>query len=106
MAFILACMQYYKHPFPVECFRCNENHYYNFKSCFSSLRSSFMMRRNKDNRRFIYYSIYAWGTPLIWTTITILIDQNKWLPNKWSPTMAVYGNQCWFSRECFPLNSM
>lgn len=83
--------------------RCcaHKNNYYNFESFCRSLRSSFVMRRNKDRRRFIYYSIYAWGTPLIWTTITILVDKNRWLSDKWSPTMAIYGNMCWFSREYY-----
>lgn len=63
------------------------------------MRSSFVLRRNKDRRVFIYYSIYAWGAPLLWTTITILIDQHKWVSDAWSPTMAQYGNICWFSRK-------
>lgn len=66
---------------------------------FRSFRSAFVMHRKKAQRRFIYYSIYAWGTPLVWTTFTIYVDQNKWMPDKWNPTMALYGNMCWFSSK-------
>lgn len=75
------------------------NDCYNFQRCFSSLRTSFTLRRNKDRRRFIYYSIYAWGVPLLWTATTIWVDQKKLLPDKWSPRMAPNGNMCWFTRK-------
>lgn len=63
----------------------------------SSLRRSCVMRHHADHRRFLYYLLYAWTTPLALTAITMAADQYKFMPDKWNPEMAT--NSCFFDRE-------
>lgn len=57
------------------------------------LRSSFAFRHNEHNRRkFVYYSAYGWGLPLVWVMFTLYAEQFKPLPLFWNPIVAV--NAC------------
>ncbi|KAL1124011.1 hypothetical protein AAG570_001781 [Ranatra chinensis] len=48
-------------------------------------------RKEKDVKRFLVYSLYAWGVPLLVTGVTILSDHYQLLPEEHS------GNYCWFT---------
>lgn len=63
-----------------------------------SVRASRGMRKTKELRRFLLYSLYAWGVPSVLTTVTVLIDHYELVPTDWSPQM-VNMNQCWFKRK-------
>lgn len=56
------------------------------------------MRRTKEMRRFLLYSLYAWGMPSVLTTATICVDYFHLLPEDWSPQM-IHSNTCWFQRK-------
>lgn len=61
-----------------------------------SLRSSFMMRHNSRNqRKFLLYSAYAWGVPLVWIIITLCAEKFKPLPKGWNPSIAE--STCFFA---------
>ncbi|XP_055301320.1 G-protein coupled receptor Mth2 isoform X2 [Sitodiplosis mosellana] len=65
---------------------------------FGSLRSSFMMRHNRQNRRkFFYYSAYAWLFPLVWILFTLYAEQKRPLPDKWNPNIGE--NTCFFTDD-------
>lgn len=58
-----------------------------------------MMRNNRRiNRKFVYYSIYAWGMPIIWTVFAITVEKYKILPTNWCPSVGQ--NTCFFSSLC------
>lgn len=68
------------------------------KMIFRSVRASRGMRRTKEMRRFLLYSLYAWGMPTVLTTATICIDYYELMPDEWSPQM-IHSNTCWFRRK-------
>lgn len=61
------------------------------------MRASRVIRRNKEWRRFVYYSMYAWGVPLLLTLITLFFNRYHLLPPQWAPNVG--GNICWFQSE-------
>lgn len=63
------------------------------------MRTSRGMRRNKELKRFLFYSLYAWGVPIVLTTITILTDVFKPLPSGFN-SYLISDNRCWFDRKC------
>lgn len=67
-----------------------------FEEIFRSLRSSFVMQHNKrKQRKFLWYSAYAWGVPLAWTIFTIYAEKFRPFENQWNPSIAV--NTCFFN---------
>lgn len=57
------------------------------------LRTSFVFGHNKHNgRKFMYYSLYGWGVPLIWILFTLFAEIHKPFPDDWNPVVAV--NAC------------
>lgn len=98
-----------------------------FTFLFSSVRNHHGIRRTKEMKRFMYYSLYAWGLPfvlvsshilgisrsnnvieikhflslspsLFWQTIfTFMIDFYKIMPEDWSPNIGK--GKCWFESE-------
>lgn len=63
-----------------------------------SMQMSRGMQKHKELRRFVLYSLYAWGVPLLLTGTAILVDYNAWLPHEWR-TNFIQDNLCWFKRE-------
>lgn len=64
-----------------------------------SLRSSFMMRHNRrSQRKFLYYSAYAWGFSFAWVLFTLYAERTKPLPEGWNPIIAE--NTCFFAGAC------
>lgn len=68
-----------------------------------SVRSSRGMAKTKELRRFLLYSLYAWGVPSLLTALTIMVADWHLVPDKWSPQLGTK-NTCWFSREIFVSN--
>jgi hypothetical protein len=54
-------------------------------------------RKQREKRRFIVYSIYAWGLPSVLTAITAVVDVLDLSPAALKPDMGVY--YCWFSSK-------
>lgn len=52
-------------------------------------------RKQREKRRFIAYSIYAWGLPSLLTAITAVVDVLDLSPATLKPDMGVH--YCWFS---------
>lgn len=68
---------------------------------FSTLQSVHTLRQNKrDNRKFLYYSAYAWGFPLAWTMFTVYASEYKPFSDGWNPTYGVAS--CFFSSQYRP----
>lgn len=57
------------------------------------------MRHNKSQRRFLFYSLYAWTTPIIFTICTYVVDNWDMLTDAWKPNLGV--NRCWFEGTYF-----
>lgn len=55
------------------------------------------MRKTRDTRRFLCYSIYAWGIPITLTTIVHLVDKYTLLHSDYLPNMGM--RSCWFASE-------
>ncbi|KAJ6648616.1 G-protein coupled receptor Mth2, partial [Pseudolycoriella hygida] len=66
--------------------------------CYFIVRTSRGMLRNKELRRFLFYSLYAWGVSAMLTTLTYLVDYYHLVPDEWSPRIGSK-NVCWFQRE-------
>ncbi|KDR13486.1 G-protein coupled receptor Mth2, partial [Zootermopsis nevadensis] len=56
-------------------------------------------RKQRERRRFIVYSIYAWGVPSALTAITAAVDVWDLSPAVLKPDMGVY--YCWFSKMTY-----
>lgn len=67
-----------------------------------SVRQSRGMRKTRDTRRFVCYSIYAWGIPAILTTFVHLVDKYTLLHSDYLPNMGK--RSCWFASEFHPIN--
>ncbi len=65
---------------------------------YRSTRTSRGMRKTKELRRFLLYSLYAWGVPTILTAITFSVDYWHIVPDIWSPKF-ILENNCWFTRK-------
>ena len=55
------------------------------------------MRKNKDHKRFLIYSAYAWGFPVAMTCLTFSVDTYKFAPAILWPEMG-HAN-CWFRQK-------
>lgn len=64
-----------------------------------SLRSSTIIQNKSKQRRFLLYSIYGWGAPLLWIIFTLIVEKYKPFPSNWNPTVTV--NTCFFNSMCF-----
>jgi G protein-coupled receptor Mth (Methuselah protein) len=60
---------------------------------FVTFRSGMRGRGGKDQKRFIFYCLYAFGVPIILTLIIIIIDKTQFIPESFRPNMGV--NRCW-----------
>lgn len=69
-----------------------------------SVRTSRGMGKTKELRRFLLYSLYAWGVPTLLTVLTLFVDYWHLVPDIWSPQMGSK-NVCWFGRELFVRSS-
>lgn len=59
------------------------------------------LRHNKrDNRKFLYYSAYAWGFPFAWTMFTVFASKYEPFSDGWNPTYGVAS--CFFSSKFWP----
>ncbi|CAO1344995.1 unnamed protein product [Diamesa tonsa] len=67
---------------------------------FGSLRIVHGMRRTTEMKRFIIYSIYAWGFPLIMSIVTFMVDFYKLVPDKFLPNIGE--STCWFAKNISP----
>lgn len=63
-----------------------------------SMQMSRGMQKHKELRRFLLYSLYAWGVSGGLTAVTVLFDHYAWLPDDWSPTI-IRDNSCWFGSK-------
>jgi hypothetical protein len=54
-------------------------------------------RKRRERRRFVAYSMYAWGLPSLLTAITATVDVLDLSPATLKPNMGVH--YCWFSSE-------
>lgn len=59
------------------------------------MRTSRGMQKAKELRRFLLYSLYAWGVAGLLTALTMLFDVYAWLPDDWNPDL-ITENHCWF----------
>lgn len=50
--------------------------------------------KSKDLRRFVIYSIYAWGIPLLFTLMLYLIEFHSDFPDEWKPQFGK--RKSWF----------
>uniref|UniRef100_A0A8D8EYJ3 G-protein coupled receptor Mth2 n=2 Tax=Culex pipiens TaxID=7175 RepID=A0A8D8EYJ3_CULPI len=50
-----------------------------------------------ERRRFLYYSLYAWGCPLILLGLLALIDNTSFVPEDFRPQISAY--HCYFGGE-------
>ncbi|XP_029168419.1 probable G-protein coupled receptor Mth-like 4 isoform X2 [Nylanderia fulva] len=61
----------------------------------SSLQRSI---RQRENRKLIYYSLYAWGCPFILATFCVIMESvSSRLPEIWRPEFQL--GDCWFSKK-------
>jgi hypothetical protein len=58
-------------------------------------------RKQREKRRFIVYSIYAWGLPSVLTAVTAVVDVLDLSPATLKPNMGVH--YCWFSSKLYRL---
>lgn len=61
-----------------------------------SIRMSHGIRRTKEMKRFIYYSLYAWGFPCLATIFTFAVDSYNFLPPEYKPNIGA--TTCWFGK--------
>lgn len=52
-----------------------------------------MRGRNNDNRRFLMYSLYAFGVPFVLTSIVFCVDKYTTLPEHFRPLIGM--KRCW-----------
>uniref|UniRef100_A0A1B6EGM6 G-protein coupled receptors family 2 profile 2 domain-containing protein n=1 Tax=Clastoptera arizonana TaxID=38151 RepID=A0A1B6EGM6_9HEMI len=65
---------------------------------FSGLRPLRGSVKEREHKKFIIYSIYAWGCPLIIFIITLVMQTVKEIPDTFiKPEFGL--NKCWFSTE-------
>lgn len=77
---------------------CNFQQSNLLKFCFfSSMRMTHGMRRSKEVKRFIYYSLYAWGFPFLMTILTFLADMYAVIPKEIKPDIGK--SSCWFDSK-------
>ncbi|KAL7044183.1 hypothetical protein ACKWTF_001819 [Chironomus riparius] len=67
---------------------------------FGSVRASQGIRRTKEMKRFVYYSLYAWGFPFLMTIFTSMMNIYDVLPEKFKPKIGV--TKCWFEEQSSP----
>jgi G protein-coupled receptor Mth (Methuselah protein) len=53
-----------------------------------------MRTQGSDQKRFLLYSTYAYGVPIIFTLCVYAIDLSDLIPHRFRPQMGV--NRCWF----------
>ena len=82
----------------INCLVNVNNNIINFVWFTRSIRISRGMEKSKETRRFLMYSLYAWGVPSISATLTVLVDHFQLVPEIWSPQMGIK-NVCWFGRK-------
>lgn len=63
------------------------------------MRMSHGIQRSNETKRFICYSLYAWGFPFLLTVITFVTDLSNLLPDEYKPNLGV--SSCWFSTMIF-----
>lgn len=69
---------------------------YDFRRGFRSLQGSV---RQRERKKFIMYSIYAWGSASVLTIICAIMDFVPTVPKELiRPEFGV--DRCWFSSEC------
>lgn len=68
-----------------------------FFNLIRSIRMSHGTRRTKDVKKFIYYSLYAWGFPCFATLMMFVMDENDWLPDDYKPNVAK--SNCWLGKN-------
>lgn len=55
------------------------------------------IRRTKEMKRFICYSLYAWGFPCLATFFTYTMDTYNVLPQRFKPNIGE--SSCWFGMK-------
>lgn len=53
-----------------------------------------MRTQGSDQKRFLLYSTYAFGVPIVFTSFVFAIDSSEFVPLQFRPQMGV--NRCWF----------
>jgi hypothetical protein len=61
-------------------------------------------RKQREKRRFIVYSMYAWGLPSLLTALTAAVDVLDLSPPTLKPDMGVH--YCWFSSKLIDINNI
>lgn len=54
-----------------------------------------MLLTEQNHRRFIYYSMYGWGMPMIWTIFALCAAKYQFVPIDWAPNVGE--TTCFFS---------
>lgn len=54
------------------------------------------MSKDKETRRFIFYSLYAWGLPFVITLITFVVDYFRLFDKMYLPNFGE--SSCWFTQ--------
>ncbi|KAK5639903.1 hypothetical protein RI129_010714 [Pyrocoelia pectoralis] len=67
---------------------------------FSGFRGFSGTKRQKERKRFIVYSIYAWGAPLLLVIIVTSLTHSSSIPADAWYNPAIGDGQCWFRGEC------
>lgn len=57
--------------------------------------SGFML---SEKKRFVFYSIYAWGLSLLMTLFTVMMDYIPGVSDMYKPKMALPQKMCYISR--------
>lgn len=55
------------------------------------------MSKDKENRRFLFYSLYAWGVPLVLSLIIFVVDFFQLFDKLYLPNFGE--STCWFSQN-------
>lgn len=55
------------------------------------------MMKTKELKRFVYYSIYAWGFPCVLTIFTFMMDTYDLIDVRFKPNIG--SSSCWFGKR-------
>lgn len=68
-------------------------------SIFRAVRAVRGMSKDKENRKFLFYSLYAWGVPLVISLIIFVVDFFQLFDKVYLPNFGE--STCWFSQNTF-----
>lgn len=72
---------------------------------FGGFQGTTDLQKKKENKKFIWYSIYSWGGSSIVTLVTIVAEFSSILPPKSRFKPKMLSGECWFNgNESFDEN--